>query len=235
MKVILALPAYNEEIGLAAILPAFRTQMHAHRLEHATVVVDDGSTDRTVMVVRDHATVIQHEVNQGLGRTIEAALRHATELAQPGDVIVTMDADNTHPVSLIPRMLARIDEGYDVVLASRYRRGSRTVGLTWLRHVMSYGARAVFEVLCPIPGVRDYTCGFRAYRAEALQRAFANGPVVTERGFASMAEILLRLRKLDMRMCEVPMTLRYDLKDGASKNRIGSTILATLRVAWRNR
>ena len=235
MKVILALPAYNEEMGLAAILPEFGGQMDAHRLEHAAVVVDDGSTDRTVMVVRDRATIIQHEVNQGLGRTIEAALRHACDLSRPGDVIVTMDADNTHPVSLIPRMLARIEDGYDVVIASRYRPGARVVGLSCVRHLMSYGARFLYQVLCPITGVRDYTCGFRAYRADVLKRAFSNGPVVTERGFASMAEILLRLRKLGSRISEVPVVLRYDQKDGASKNRLGATVLATLRVAWRNR
>jgi dolichol-phosphate mannosyltransferase len=231
-----ALPAYNEEVGLQAIIPAFHREMCECLVAHQIIVVDDGSTDGTYQSARDGGAVyVRHQINQGLGRTIEDALRHASTLAHPGDVIVTMDADNTHPVDLIPYMLSRIEEGYDVVIASRYRPGSRTVGLSWFRQAMSYGARALFQVLCPIPGVRDYTCGFRAYRAEALKRAFANGPVVTERGFASMAEILLRLRKLDLRMCEVPMVLRYDLKDGASKNRIGSTILATLRVAWRNR
>jgi dolichol-phosphate mannosyltransferase len=235
MKVFLVLPAYNEAAGLREIIPAFDAVMRDAQIEHSIAVLDDGSTDDTYATVRGKAAYVRHETNLGLGQTIEDALRYAVAMAQSGDVVVTMDADNTHPVDLIPRMLAKVMDECDVVVASRYRKGSRVMGLPWFRQVLSYGARFLFQSLCPIPGVRDYTCGFRAYRAETLKFAFANGPVVTERGFAAMAEILLRLHRLGARAGEVPMTLRYDLKDGRSKNRIGATILTTLRVAWRNR
>lgn len=238
MKVLLTLPAFNEEAGLPPLLEAFRKQLETSPYSGQVVIVDDGSTDRTVEVIREFAArlpmdLVVHPRNRGLGETIRDALRRASELAQPGDVIVTMDADNTHNVDLIPDMVRLIAAGKDLVIASRYRKGSRVVGLSPFRHLTSYGARALFQIVLPIPGVRDYTCSFRAHRAELVQRAFAlrGDRLVTERSFACMAEILVKISRLNPKVAEVPMVLRYDQKGGASKMQVGSTILKTLRLA----
>jgi len=106
----------------------------------------------------------------GLGETIRDALELAARKADPEDVVVTMDADNTHPVELIPEMVPRLLEGYDVVIASRYRTGASVVGLSGFRRLMSFGARLIYQAVFPIRGVRDYTCGFRAYRAGFSRR-----------------------------------------------------------------
>ena len=242
MKVLLALAAYNEERGLPQVLERFRRQAVSAGWSVGVVVVDDGSTDGTGRVIEEWSAVLpielmRHPSNRGLGESIQDALGLAARLAEPEDVIVTMDADNSHAPELIGEMVRRIAEGNDVVIASRYRAGAGVVGLGRFRHLMSYGARVLFQVLLPIPGVRDYTCGFRAYRARTVQEAFQAyaGQLATERGFASMAEILLKLRRLGARMCEVPMVLRYDRKGGASKMKIPATVLATLRLMARNR
>ena len=116
--------------------------------------------------------VIRHEVNLGLGPTMQDALRGATERATDQDLILTMDADNTHPPQLVIPMMHDIRAGSDIVIASRYRRGAKVVGLSGFRTLMSYGALAVMKLIFPIPGVRDYTSGFRVYRADLLRRAF---------------------------------------------------------------
>jgi len=94
--------------------------------------------------------------------------------------------------------------------------------------------RAVF----PIQGVRDYTCGFRAYRASILQAAFArySEQLISQKGFSCMVDILLKLRTLepDPIMGEVPLVLRYDLKHGMSKMRAARTIVDTLVLMGRN-
>jgi dolichol-phosphate mannosyltransferase len=241
MVIWLAVAAYNEEQGLLHVLDRFRRQAEAAGYDARVVVVDDGSTDGTFQAAERWEALpvelIRHPVNRGLGESIQDALSAAARLAAPSDLIVTMDADNTHPPELIPAMVQCIEAGCDVVVASRYRRGSRVVGLGKMRHLLCYGARFLYQAFFPAPGLRDYTCGFRAYRAETVQALFQRyGPrPARERGFASTAEILLKLRRLGARICEVPMVLRYDQKGSTSKMRVAATVLTTLRLALRER
>jgi dolichol-phosphate mannosyltransferase len=240
--VILALPAYNEEAALPLLLAAYYGQIELGLFRGRAVVVDDGSSDGTAQFALDWASrlpveLVRHTVNRGLGETISDALRVAADSAAPDDVIVTMDADNTHPVELIPQMVEKVEAGFDVVIASRYRPGARVVGLSRYRNLLSSAARLLLSSLTAVPNVRDYTCGFRAYRAGLIQDAIRRfqGRLVTERSFACMVEILLKLDRLGARMCEVPLVLRYDRKGGSSKMRVFATVLATLAVVTRHR
>jgi len=237
MTIFLVLPAYNEAAALPHILDGFRNQISSSGYDGRVVLVDDGSTDGTSCVASEWSTIlplelIRHESNMGLGTTIRDGLCKAGELAGPGDVIITMDADNTHSPSLIPAMVGMIEKGYDLVIASRYRRGSKVIGLTPMRRLMTHCARLLYQARFPTPGVRDYTCGFRAYSARTLHRALATygGKLVTERNFVCMAEILLKLRRMDLRIAEVPLVLRYDRKAGRSKMSVGRTAKESLKL-----
>jgi dolichol-phosphate mannosyltransferase len=90
-----------------------------------------------------------------------------------------------------------------------------------------------------VKGIRDYSCGFRAYRATTLRAAYAHygdKGFVTEQGFACMVEILLQLNRLGgVRFAEVPFILRYDLKPTPTKMNVLRTIQDTLRLALRHR
>lgn len=241
----MALPAYNEEAGLPPLLANLEKTfelLSKQGFQRTYVIVDDGSKDQTLKILREHAErlpieIVIHQQNQGLGFTIRDALRKASELAESGDIIVTMDADNTHPPALMLRMVHRILEGNDVVIASRYREGARIVGLHWFRKLMSFGARVLFQALFPIPGVRDYTCGYRAYRAEILKTAFEGygDAFIEHQGFQCMADILLRLSYMKVIINEVPMILRYDLKGGESSMRVGTTVFNTLKLLAKRR
>jgi dolichol-phosphate mannosyltransferase len=129
-------------------------------------------------------------------------------------------------------MTQRILEGNEIVIASRYREGARVVGLSWFRRMMSLGARLLFTLAFPIPGVRDYTCGYRAYRASVIQEGFRlyGDTFIEQKGFQCMADILLRLGRMRKLVTEIPMVLRYDLKRGASKMRVAATVCLTLRL-----
>ena len=240
--VYVVLPAYNEEESLGPLLERIDTSMHEDEIFYKVIVIDDGSRDRTLDVARRYALdipihIVRHEKNQGLGATIRDGLRTAALLCSPHDVIVAMDADNTHTPGLIRSMVRLIREGSDVVIASRYQPGSFIRGVPFHRNLISFGARLLFKIVFPIRGVRDYTCGYRAYRGSVLREAFDRygESFINEEGFQCMVDILLKLRHMDLIFREVPLILRYDLKGGASKMKILRTIVRTLNLMLRRR
>jgi dolichol-phosphate mannosyltransferase len=240
-RVMIVLPAFNEEESLPPLLDALHRALDGV-LDYLVVVVDDGSSDNTAMIAsnasfRMPVLLVRHDKNAGLAAAIRTGFTVAVREAGPDDVIVTMDADNTQPPGLMPRMLTAISEGHDVVIASRYRTGSRVLGVPLHRNLMSLGARLLFTVSFPIRGVRDYTCGYRAYRAAVIARALADygDRFVTEKGFSCMVDVLLKLRSQPLVFGEVPMILRYDQKGGASKMKVAKTAVQTLSLIARRR
>ena len=239
MRLFVVLPVFNEESCLPELLKRL-DQVRGETPSMRLIVVDDGSTDASVSIVRRQpvpADLVMHEYNVGLGETIQDGLKRAADRADPSDVIVTMDADNTQPPEIIPAMIAELERGAGVVIASRYQKGARVQGLNPIRSWLSTGARFTFQLCFRVPNVRDYTSGFRAYRAAVVQNALGayRGRLVTERGFACMAEILLRLHAMGVDIREVPMVLRYDMKGGASKMNVPLTIWKTLLLIQRTR
>jgi dolichol-phosphate mannosyltransferase len=240
--VIVILPAYNEEEAIPLLLEHVRESMEENALEYRVIVVNDGSTDDTSSAVeqlkgRMPLLRLDHQRNLGLGVAVRTGLLHALETASDRDVVITMDSDNTHTPGLIAGMVRGIREGNDVVIASRFRAGARIMGVPLYRRVLSRGGSWVFRVLFPTRNVRDFTSGYRAYRAQMLRRAFdAYGDeFVAQGGFSCMVDILLKLRALDAIMTELPLVLRYDFKYGISKMMVFQTIADTLRLVVKRR
>ncbi len=241
-RILVVLPAYNEAKNLGDLLQKIDEAMWEDQSEYITIVVDDGSKDETQEVIRRYAEFLPihsllHPVNLGLGATIRDGLKYAAEICTEQDVIVAMDADNSHTPHLIRSMVRGIREGNDVVIASRYQYGAYIRGVPFHRLLLSQCARLVATILFPIHGVRDYTCGFRAYRGGILKAAFEKfGTEFVKRdGFEAMLDILLNLRKMDAIIREVPLILRYDQKKGASKLRIFRTIRRSLSLLFQRR
>jgi dolichol-phosphate mannosyltransferase len=237
-----AMPAFNERDSLPLLIPRIVQALEETPWQYDIMVVDDGSSDDTAEVVEELSTrypvrLVRHAVNQGLGAAITTAVTQAVEGLYDDDIVVTMDADNTHPPQLITRMVPMIREGRDVVIASRFEPGGQVVGLSRFREVLSIGASWMMRLCFGLRGCKDYTCGYRAYRAGVLREANNRfrGKLVVESGFASMAELLLNLSRLGIVIGEVPLLLRYDMKEGASKMRIGRTIYRTLCMIARHR
>lgn len=241
-KIWIVLPAYNEEEALPPLIQSLNEVLTEEKRDFSIVVVNDGSRDKTGDLIesyaREHHVIpIHNDGNKGLAETIRRGLVEATHRANPKDILITMDADNTHPTGLILRMVRLIREGNDVVIASRYREGSHIKGLTFFRRCLSFCASILFQAMFPIHGVRDYTSGYRAYRASVLKSVLQKygESFITERGFSCMVDILLRLREMNLVFTEVPMVLRYDLKPGASKMNVAQTIFDTLKLLFRRR
>jgi dolichol-phosphate mannosyltransferase len=236
------LPAYNEAANIGSVLSSLEKAGSETGITLLVIVVNDGSRDATGDVVRNYAghirpALIEHQGNLGLGAAIRSGLLGAVDAAAEEDVIVTMDADDTHTPAAIEQMLAGIDAGLDVVVASRYRPGARVLGVPPARRFLSFAASLLFRMVFPTPGVRDFTCGYRAYRAAVLKAAVARyrREFIDQDGFQCMVDILLKLRRMNLRFGEVPLVLRYDLKAGKSKMRVMRTILKTLTLLIKRR
>lgn len=238
--IVVLLPAYNEEESLPVLLPKIE-QFFAEAGEGGIVVVcNDGSTDGTADVLKAYPAkvrleVITHRINRGLGETSRDLFERASELLEDKDVIIRMDCDDTHDPSFMHLMKKKLDEGHDVVIASRFQEGGGQRGVSAYRAFVSRSANLFMKVLFPISGVREYSCGFRAYRAGVIRRAirvFGNDFIQLKGlGFTCTLEKLVKLRILGARFAEIPFVLRYDRKRSVSKMVSSVTTLGYLTMA----
>jgi dolichol-phosphate mannosyltransferase len=240
--IVVVLPAYNEASCIGDLLSSFCEAIAEEGKACRLIVVNDGSADETGNIVSGFADrvpleLINHPQNRGLAEAIKTGLLRAVETCSDRDTIVTMDADNSHLPGLLFRMVRLIREGNDVVIASRYQHGAKIRGLSTYRRFLSYAAAILFRRILPMHGVRDYTCGYRAYRAALLRRAFQEygDEFISEPGFSCMVDILIKLRKFDPIVEEVPLILRYDQKRSVSKMNVRKTVGQTLRLLAKRR
>lgn len=229
MTITVLLPAYNEEKDLPGLLQRLDQALNAVK-GYQILIVDDGSQDSTADIVKAAqktlpVTLIQHPTNLGLGAAIRTGLKAAAMLE---GTIVTLDADNSQDPLLIPAMVEKINAGADVVIASRFQPGAEEVGVPPHRILLSHVSSGVIRQLVRCPGARDYTCGFRAYRLTTVRKLINiyGDNFLRENGFSCMLEVLLNIKRIGGKVEEVPLVLRYDLKEGASKMRI-------MRTSWR--
>lgn len=232
MKLYVLLPSYNEGKALPELLKSMQKVFSSVRYDYELVVINDGSVDDTAEAAmkwkdRLNITLLNHEKNMGLGEAVNTGLSYFSRGCDDDDIAVIMDADNTHSPDLIPAMVDRIESGSEVVIASRYEPGGNEIGLSLLRRVCSAGASIFLKSIFRIPGVKDYTCGYRAYTGRSIKKAYSiyGRNFIDEKGFTCMAEILIKLYFLGCEISEVPLVLRYDLKKGRSKMKKIHTII----------
>lgn len=238
-RVIIGIPAYNEAEVLPKLLGSIMHLKAKMGSSLDVLVVNDGSTDNTENILREYnrqnpwASYVSHEINKGLGEAVKTLFFNAINNYREGDVLITLDGDNTHSPEIIPEMVKTLkEEGLDLVIASRFVPGGREIGLSLTRKFFSRAAGFLLKLFFPIPNVKDYSCGYRAYDLKFLKRAIVsyNGEIITSGGFECMAEILARFSKIGVRVREYPLVLHYELKEGRSKMHIVRTIKGYLRL-----
>jgi dolichol-phosphate mannosyltransferase len=236
----LILPAYNEETSLPRLLPKVKSTFESRRIEYHVVVVDDGSTDRTAELLAEYRlllplTTVNHPINRGLGETERDAFEHVAAHAAPDDIVIRMDCDDTHEPDYIFSLIEKLESGYDVVNTSRFQEGGSQLGVSGYRATISLLANGFMRLLFGIPGLRDYSCGYRAYRASVVSDAvavFGNSFIqLRGLGFTSTLETVVKLHLLGCRFAEVPFVLRYDQKASPSKMVSSVTTLGYLIMA----
>lgn len=235
------LPIYNEAESLPPLISRIKKGMEHRNYEYEIIAYNDGSTDNTLEILTKHKkdipiNLIGEDENRGLGCAFRALIDEVCKQSKnDDDVAVCLDSDNTHNPEHVYSMVNKIRDGFDVAIASRFLKDSRIVGVTPFRNFLSYGASILMRFLFPIKGVKDYTCGYRAYSVNTLKKAknFFGEKLIEEPGFACMSELLIKLRKLEVLAVEIPLLLRYDRKEGESKMDVVKTIKRTLIMLLR--
>ena len=229
------IPAYDEAPNVERLFE--RLTPVAKELGARVVVVDDGSSDGTAELVLRHGTgvdleLVQHRENRGLGAAMRTGLETVLAQAGPDDPIVTMEADTTSDLGDLGAMLARFDEGYDVVLASVHAPGGRLIGVAGWRVFASKALSSCFRVLPGLRHIHTVSAVYRIYRPSALRRLsiqLGDG-LIREAGFGVNAELLLKLADDGAKVCEVPTTNDWTTRGGESKLQTGKTLQAYGRL-----
>lgn len=243
--IIILLPAYNEEESLPKLMPKIKGTMEKFGEPYQVVVCNDGSKDKTQMLLEEYSInmpleIIEHRINRGLGESIRDLFERAAQLTSESDIIIRLDCDDTHEPEFIPNLIAKVREGYDIVIASRFAVGGGQMGVNGYRAFISNAANLFMKIFFPIKGLREYSCGFRAFNASKIKEAinFYGNDFVSLKGlgFTCTLEKLVKLKMIGCRFGEVPFLLRYDQKISNSKM-VGSVttlgyIVMTILYHW---
>ncbi len=218
------IPAYNEAERLPRTLQRVLTYLKARGGAHEVIVVDDGSRDGTAEKAREAGgpgvTVVSNDGNRGKGYSV----RRGMLLARGARRLMT-DADLSTPIEDVEKLLASMDGGHDVVIASRRAAGANVEVHQPLFRELSGQVFNLCVQLLIVPGLKDTQCGFKLFTAQAAQDVF--GAALLD-GFSFDVEALFLARKRGYRIAEVPVTWR---NDAATRVRTSQGILAFLDLA----
>ena len=195
MKIIIGIPAFNEEKNIGSIILKLKQKYDK------IIVCDDGSTDMTSSISTTlGAVVVKHKKNQGYGAAIRTIFDEFKKT--DSDILVTFDADGQHKISEIESMVKPILENTaDIVIGSRFL--GKTIDLPKYRKI---GIKTITGLTNAITGTKisDSQSGFRAYSKKTL-----NQISLIESGMGISTEILIKSSKKNMRIFEVPITILY--------------------------
>ena len=210
------IPAFNEEARIGPTLDTLVDHLEAQTYSSEVIVVDDGSTDDTVSVVGGR------EASPGTPVRVESiphagkgwAVRHGM-LASTGQYRFMCDADLAMPVRHLDDFLARMEEGYDVVIGSRQIEGARRFGEGAARHFRGRVFNWVVRLVA-VAGFQDTQCGFKCFRGEVAEALF-RGQVT--RGLGFDVEILYLATRRRLRVLEMPIDWHHQ-----ELSRVGSLV-----------
>jgi dolichyl-phosphate beta-glucosyltransferase len=201
------IPAFNEAERIGPTLRRTVAWLDAQELSAEILVVDDGSADATVEVVRALAAelatrrvdvgVVESHPNRGKGHVVKAGM-----LTARGRFRLFMDADDSTPIEELPTLLDRVALGADIAIGSRRAPGATMARRPpWYRRAWSRLANRVVQAGL-LGGIHDTQCGFKLFTAEAAERIFAR--VITP-GWGFDLEVLALARRMGYRIDEVPV------------------------------
>jgi len=215
-EVSIVIPCLNEENSIGIVVEKAKRAIEMMGVSGEVIVADNGSTDRSVEIALSKGARVVHVPQKGYGN----ALRGGIEAAR-GRIIVIGDADDSYDFLEAPKLVAKIKEGYDLVVGSRFKGRILPGAMPWTSKIgnpiMTFTLNLLFRV-----NTSDSQSGMRAFTKEAYRKMQLQA---TGMEFAS--EMLIKAGKAKLKIAEVPITLHPD-KRGRPPH------LRPIRDGWRH-
>ena len=217
MKTVIGIPAYNEGKNIASIL------LRLKNISEHIIVCDDGSSDLTSEIAEKlGAIVVTHTKNLGYGAAIKTIFLKAQEIN--ADALVTFDADGQHRIEDIDKILVPIKNNKaDIVIGSRFLNDEQKIS-----KYRKIGIKTITELTNITSGTKitDSQSGFRGYNRKTLENI-----KLTESGMGISTEILIKAKKSNFKIIEVPIIVSYEGETSTHNSIIhgSSVIISTLK------
>ena len=198
------IPAYNEETRIAGSLEKISVYLEQQSYAYEIIIVDDGSTDHTVSLVKDilkriaaHGTIIQNGVNRGKGYSVRQGV-----LRSRGKYVLFSDADLSTPIEELEKLLYSLEQGYDIAIGSRGLSGSNIrLHQVWYRERMGKMFNWIAHMLM-LTEFSDTQCGFKCFCGDVARMLFIRQKI---HHFSFDVEILFLATRYGYKIKEVPI------------------------------
>jgi glycosyltransferase involved in cell wall biosynthesis len=218
MKIVVTIPAYNEEKTLPPVLEEIKKELD-NKYDYQLLVLNDGSKDRTVEIAQQHgAKVYSNKRNLGLAKTFKAEMREC--LKYNPDIIVHTDADGQYPAKYIPALIEKVKLGNDLVLGTRFEKGKYSGSIA--KNLGNQAFAKVFSSLLKVK-LTDTTTGFRAFNKTVAELPLINNFTYTQ-------EQLIRVGKEGLSVSEVPIRTRPTRKSRLFKSPLHYAVKAWINI-----
>lgn len=218
MNIIISIPAYNEEKTISNVIRDIKKVMKNTKYKYKILVVDDGSSDNTVDIAKKAGALVIKKEHSGLLETFKREMKECLRLK--ADIIVHTDADGQYDAKDVPLLIKKTEEGYDLVLGSRFREMPKT-----LPFVKRYGNIIFTKAFSLLTGVKisDSTTGFRAFKSKVAS------DIKFISNFTYTHEQIIKASKLKFKITEIPIKPKKTRESRLFKNPIEYAV-----KAWSN-
>jgi len=218
--IIISIPAYNEERDIGRTIIEIKEALKEFSYNYKILVLNDGSRDNTVKVAEEQgAIVVSHRRNKGLAETFRSEMKECLE--RKAAIIVHTDADGQYDPRQIPVLIQKVQQGYDLVLGSRFRGR-----IQYMPFAKKMGNILFSKILSSLTKVRitDSTTGFRAFTAElAREIDFINTFTYTQ-------EQIIKAAKQGFKISEIPVNTKRTRKSRLFKSPLQYAVKAWINI-----
>ncbi|MFH1052997.1 MAG: glycosyltransferase family 2 protein [Candidatus Woesearchaeota archaeon] len=221
-KVIISIPAYNEEKTIGPVIDNIKKVMDNTDYQYKILVVDDGSKDNTKFIAEQKgADVVSHQRNYGLAEAFRTEMKECQKMNF--DVIIHTDADGQYHAEDIPRLIKEVENGYDLILGSRFR--GKIEGMPLVKMI---GNKAFSKVISSITKLKitDGQTGFRAFTRDIVEKV----KITSTHTYTQ--EQIIRSAKEKFSIKEIPVN--FAKRGGGTKSRLISNPFEYAAKAWLN-